>query len=151
MLRRSQIFAFCLSDDQQDVSIRPEGPATGHFDTGFLTFLSSNSRHYSYSSCKLLTQPSRYKSIKSAPKVTQLSLQNMHSARNDKIKIPSPSFQVTLLTLLPFCSCTNMIARTSGWSRVSQYEVTKHCLLPKFGISHFASAFHFSPAFPLLL
>ena len=38
MSERSSIFSFCLSDDGQDVSIRPEGTATGHFDTGFLDF-----------------------------------------------------------------------------------------------------------------
>ena len=68
-----------------------------------------------------------------------------------KPKFRAPLFlQVPHLTLLTLYSLTNLIARRSGRSLVTFYEVTMPCLLPKFRISYFANAFHFSPTLLLL-
>jgi hypothetical protein len=60
---------FCSPDCWLEVSMHPEGPATGHLDTGFLGFPLSLSKCWDGTQvpscyCVLLMQPSRLKFIK---------------------------------------------------------------------------------------
>jgi hypothetical protein len=100
---------FCWPDCWLVVNTHPEGPATGHFDAGFLCFRLSWSKCWDGCQvpscyCMLLIQHSRFKLIKITPllwrPLNYLTFQIIISTYiNQKIKI-TLSLKLLLLTTL---------------------------------------------------